>query len=283
MYIYTSRYLLLMMLFLPFRLLSQTDSTHITAPAGKNIFSASVNYQSRLHYYGRTDSLQSSGLFPGLGFELKMGLYASGNFIFIQNAVQPTDYVGTTLEGGYRFSTKHFNGNIFYTQFFYKDKTLLVQAALKSQTGLNFAYTNKIINVNTGASLKFSDKTDAGVAFGLDHIFIIKTKVSKVAFAIAPSAYLNAGTQNFTNTYLKDQDIAGIPVNQQQVTENVRAFNLLDYEFSLPLVVVIGKFNASVTPAFVMPQNLIIVANHPELSEYGKNLFSVTLSAEVRL
>jgi hypothetical protein len=250
----------------------------------KNELNAAVSYQSYLHYFGRADSLKSSGIFPTVGFHLKNGLYAQSNFIFIQNNVQSATYTGATLEGGYRFpQSDHFNGNIFYTQFLYKDKSTLVQSALKSQTGINLAYTNKIVNINGGADLKFSDKTDVGATFGLDHLFIITKGLKNAAIAIDPSVYAYAGTQQFSNTYLKKENFLGFPVSQQNVTENVTQFNILSYEASMPVVLVLGKFNASVIPAYVMPQNLATVAGRPDLSERGQNMFYLTISAGVRL
>ncbi|MDE3143693.1 MAG: hypothetical protein KGL19_06035 [Bacteroidota bacterium] len=268
-----SKYSLLIAMLFPLFCLSQQDSSN-----RKNEFNAGFNFQSKLHYFGRTDSLQSNGLLPNIGFQLKNGLYAQGNFIFVHNALMSTTYAGTTIEAGYKFNqTKHFNGNIFYTQILYKDKMLLPQSALKSQTGINTAYTNKIININMGADLKFSDaQTDIGATAGVDHIFIIHETGSPIAFALDPSAYLYAGTQNFSKTFLQQKDVLGIPVSQQQVTENVNSFNILAYEFSMPVVFVAGKFNASVTPSYVMPQHLL-------QGENGMNLFYVTVGIGVRL
>ena len=107
------RYLLFVMMILPILSFSQESSTKASP---KDEFSASVNYQSALHYFGRTDSLKSSGLFPSVGFQSKTGLYAQGNFIFVQNASQANTYIGTTIEAGYRFpQTTHFSGNLFYS------------------------------------------------------------------------------------------------------------------------------------------------------------------------
>ena len=250
----------------------------------KNVLYGSVNYLTNLHYFGRTDSLKSSGLLPSIGFESKTGLYATGNFIFVNNAVNPTKYVGTSVEAGYRFPTaEHFNGNIFYTQFIYDDKSILVQSALTSQTGINTAFTNKIININIGADLKFSDKTDVGATFGLDHLFIINKGLKNMAFAINPSAYVYAGTQNFSNTYQEQKRNAiGIPYTEQ-TTQKVTNFNILSYEVSLPVVFVAGKFNASITPSYVLPQNLIIIPNNPSQSERGNNMFYATFSVGFRL
>ncbi len=266
-----TRNFFLVAILLPMIVFCQEDSTK------KNVFAASVNYQTKLHYFGRVDSLQSSGLFPTLSVELKNGLYATGNFIFIQNSAQSTTYTGTTIEAGYRFpDAKHFTGNIFYTQFLYKDKSELVQSALKSQAGFNAAYTNKFVNINAGADLKFSDKVDIGATAGFDHLFIVKLG-NKKALAFNPSAYLYAGTQQFSNTYRKNTSgLLGLPSTGQTVTEEVTAFNVLAYEFSSPIVFVAGKFNASVTPSYVIPQQLI-------QGENGKQLFYVSMGIGVRL
>lgn len=249
----------------------------------KNELSAGVNYQSALHYFGRTDSLQSSGLFPTVGFQSSTGLYVQGNFIFVNNKSLPLTYTGTTVEAGYRFpESAHFSGNLFFTKFLYKDKSTLVQSALSSQTGINLNFLNKIANINTGLDLKFSNQTDLGATLGLDHLFLIKTGVPGTAFAIDPSAYLYLGTQEFSTTYLAKRNILGIPVSPN-TTESVKQFNILSYELSVPVVFVSGKFNASVTPAFTIPQNLVTVAGRPDLSERGKNLFYITLGIGVKL
>ncbi|MES2003644.1 MAG: hypothetical protein V4450_03920 [Bacteroidota bacterium] len=274
------KYAWLVMVLLPAFAFAQETETKTTQ---KNELSASVNYQSALHYFGRTDSLQSSGLFPSLGFQSAIGLYAQGNFIFVQNKSVPLNYAGTTIEAGYRFpQTDHFSGNLFYTQFLYKDKSTLVQSALRSQTGINLNYLNKIININSGVDLKFSNKTDIGATIGLDHLFLFNKGMGVSAIAIDPSVYTYFGTQNFSNTYLEKKNLLGFPLTQQTTTQ-VTQFNVLSYEVSMPVVFVSGKFNASVTPSYTMPQNLVTVAGRPDLSERGKNLFYVILSVGVKL
>lgn len=265
---------------LPFISFSQND----TSAPRKNVFTAGATYQSKLHFFGRTDSLQSSGLFPSVGFESKHGLYANSNFIFVNNQATSIDYQGTVIEGGYKFpQRKNFSGNIFYSHFLYEDQSQLVQSALKGQTGINLTWNNKILNVNTGADAKFSNKTDYGLTGGVDHLFIYVIPGTKNAIAINPSFYTYAGTQNFTNTYYKNRQVGGITLGQQKVTEDVKRFKVLAYEASVPLVFVLGKFNASFTGSYVMPQNLVKVNGRPDLTENGKNMFYFSAGVGVRL
>lgn len=255
-----------------------------TAVQKKNEFTASINYQSALHYFGRTDSLKSSGLFPIVGYALKNGLYVQGTAVFIQNPATPFTYTGASAELGYKFpESKHFEGNIFVSKFFYQDQSVLVQSALNAQTGVNLSFKTKYLNFNAGGDLKFSDRTDVGATAGIDHLFVKKIESWKnSAIAIMPSATLNAGTQNFTNTYIEKGNVLGVPVTRER-TEKVQQFSILSYEFSAPVVLVMGKLNAYVVPSYVIPQNLVTVKDRPDLSEKGENMFYITVGLGVRL
>jgi len=270
----------------PLLAFSQND----TSAPRTNVFTAGVNYQSRLHYFGRTDSLKSKGIFGSIGYEIKAGFYTTANLIFVNNSSASFDYTGSIIEAGYKFPrAKNFSGNIAYSRFLYKESSQLVQSSVKSQAEFNFAYNNKIVNVNTSADAKFSDKTDFGLTAGLDRLFIYVIPGTTNAIAINPSFYTYAGSQNFTHTYYKEKKkIPGLGVglgNQadKEISEEVRRFAILAHEFSLPVVFVAGKFNASLTGSYVMPQNLVKVANRPDLSENGKDLFYITAGLGIRL
>ncbi|HEX8331158.1 MAG TPA: hypothetical protein VF622_00980 [Segetibacter sp.] len=279
-----------LILSLPFSVFSQND----TSTPRTNVFTAGVNYQSRLHYFGRTDSLESKGMFGSIGYELKQGFYTNANFIFVNNASTSFDYTGSVIEAGYKFpASRNFSGNIAYSHFLYKESSQLVQSSVKSQAEINLAYNNKIVNVNAGADAKFSDKTDFGLTAGLDRLFIYLIPGTSNAIAINPSFYTYAGSQSFTQTYYekkKKVNVLGLPIgngngnqNGELVSEEVKRFTVLAHEFSLPVVFVAGKFNASFTGSYVMPQNLVTVANRPDLTENGRNMFYFTAGIGVRL
>lgn len=255
--------------------------------SAKNEFSASLNFQSALHYLGRIDSLKSSGLFPAIGLKSKIGLYLNSTFIFIQNPATPLSYTGTILEAGYRFPySKNFSGNVYYNHFLYKDKSVLAQSALKGQAGINTAYNNKIVNVNAGADIKFSNQeTDLGLTAGLDRLFLFTNIIDNAVLAINPSAYIYSGTHKFFKNVKKNNGIGlgnVLPSNSPSI-EQARQFAILAYEVSVPLILVKGKFNAYISPAYVIPQNLVVVSGRPDLSERGDNLFYFTAGIGVRL
>lgn len=251
------------------------DSVKITKTAA-TVFGA-VAFVPNLHYYGRTDSLKSSALLPTILVQFdSSGFYISGSAVFIQNTLQTMDYGAAITEAGYKFGKKKgLAGSIYADKFFYRDKQL-VQSALQAQAGATISYLNKIVNINTGFITAFSNKTDFFASAGADHSF--KFSKGKSVFVITPTAVAGAGTQSFTYSYYKKNNVLGFPLSSQQVTETSRRFNLLSYEFSMPSVWAYRKLFLVITPGYVIPKNVITVAGRPDISERAGNLFYTNLS-----
>ena len=269
-------------------LLFFTAQTQNVEDSAANEFSASVNYQSTLHFMGRVDSLKSSGLFPVIGFKSKTGLYLNSTFIFFANDANPLKYTGTILEAGYHFPYhKNFSGNIYYNHFLYQDKSILEQAALKGQAGVNTTCNNKVININVGGDVKFSNsETDFGFTAGVDRLFLFTGLIENVVLALNPAANIYSGTHNYFKNAKKNngQVLRNLLGNgNSNSVKQAKKFTLLAYEVSVPVILVSGKFNAYISPAYVMPQNLVTVGERPDLSERGSNLFYFAAGVGVRL
>ena len=252
------------------------DSTERTKPQLK----LSLNYNSGLHFFGRTDSLRSTGFFPMAEFWASPNFYINAAPIFVNNALQKMEYAGTVATIGYQYMNEHWLTNINVVKPFYKAEAELVQSALKAQGNLSVTHLNKVANLTLGGDIKLSDKLDFGATAGIDHIIRIENKDNSV-LVFDPSLYAYAGTQQFSRTYTKRQ--AGtlpLPGNgsQQQVTETNTRFNILAYEVSVPVIYAKNKVMVIATPSYVLPQNLITVPNRPDLSERGENMFYTTLT-----
>jgi len=255
---------------------AQSDST------SKVAFKIGAFYNSGLNYYGRTDSLRSSGFFPVAELWLNKNFYLNAAPVFVINSQSNFDYAGTVATAGYRFTDDKFSGNISFVKPFYESGTQLVQSALKAQFSTLFTWSNKVININAGGDVKFSDKVDLGASGGIDHIFR-KEFPDRSVLVLDPSLYVHAGTQQFTKTYYKQSSFLFFPGVEQTVTENVRKFNILSYEFSMPVVFAKGKFQLIAIPAYVIPQNLITVQDRPDLSERGREMFYATVGVKLSL
>jgi hypothetical protein len=263
---------LLSLLFCQFAF-AQTDSIE----KQKAKFKLGINYNSGLNYFGRTDSLKSTGFFPQAELWFTKDIYVNAAPVFVNNAVQSMEYAGTITSLGYLHVTSKSITNLYLVKPFYKANTQLVQSALQAQTGISLSSLNKVLNLTGGADIKFSDKIDLGATAGLDHL-IRKEFQNKNVLVVDPSFYAYAGTQNFTNTYYKKKtDFLLFPGTTEQVTKDVKKFNVLAYEFSVPVVYVQGKWMALLTPSYILPQNLITVPGRSDLSERGQNMFYATM------
>lgn len=230
----------------------------------------------KLHYFGRVDSLKSSALLPTLLLQFDSAhLYASGTAIFLKNNIESLSYAGTIAEAGYRFGKqKGFAGNLFANKFFY-NTTSLPQSSLKEQAGINLNYLNKTVNVTSSATAAFSNRTDFFASGGLNHVFKIVKKNN--VFLFTPTAVVNAGTQNFTEK--KTQGGIGGVIPGSTQTNGVREFNILSYDFSLPIIWAHKKLFIIATPTYVLPQNLLSKSAGAQTTEMGKNLFFVNIAA----
>jgi hypothetical protein len=263
-------------LLLPVLSKAQDDSAR-----SKTTFRLGVFHNSHLNYYGRTDSLRSRGFFPLAEIWFGKNVYINAAPVFVSNAVQNLAYAGTVTTAGYQFNDQSkWAGNFYLVKPFYKEDSRLVQSALKAQVSGTLTRLGKLINITAGGDIKFSNKTDFGAMAGVDHLFRFEWP-GKTVLVIDPSAYLHAGTQQFTNTYYKKTNFLLFPGVEQEVSEQVKKFNILSYEFSMPIILAKGKFQFLLIPAYVMPQNLITTAGRPDLSEKGENLFYATLGAKV--
>ena len=256
---------------------AQTSNTKGDSTGSKAQFKLSVNYNSNLNYYGRTDSLKSTGVFPLAELWFTPKFYINAAPIFVNNKVQSFDYAGTVATIGYQNVTDKWISSLYLLKPFYKKSSGLVQSALKAQAGASFSSLNKVLNINFGGDIKLSDKVDFGLSAGLDHLIRIENRDNSV-LVIDPSFYAYAGTQNFSNSYIKKS--AGsllFPSSGSRVTENVTRFNVLAYEASVPLIYANGKWMVLFTPSYVIPQNLVTVEGRPDLSERGEKLFYATV------
>jgi hypothetical protein len=240
-------------------------------------FKIAVNYCSGLNYFGRTDSLKSAGVFPQAEIWFSKNLYASATPVFVNNALQSMEYEGTLMNLGYLHTTDKWITNFYLLKPFYKRSSQLIQSALKAQSGVSVSRLNPVLNLTLGADIKLSDKIDFGTTAGVDHL-IRKEFQSHSVLVVDPSFYAYAGTENFSSTYYKKKPgFLFLPGTTEEVNESFTKFNILAYEFSLPVVYAKGNWMVLFTPSYILPQNLLTVSGRPDLSEKGQNIFYATI------
>lgn len=271
------RHILLLLTILPYLTQAQvTDTTKKDSTKTHLVIGAT--YNSGMNYYGRVDSLKSSGMYPFVGIAFKNGLYVNSTFVFIHNSLT-TEYAATLLEAGYNFKNKQGNwaGTLSAARYFYQTNTGLVESAIKEVASASITNLNKVLDVTVGVDTKFSNEADPGAQAGLDHIIkFIHLFNQKDVLVLDPSAYVYAGTQSFTQTYYQEQHFLIFPTGEQAITQNSRKFGVLAYEASLPIVYAYKKLNLILSPAYILPENVIA-------PESANNLFYITATVKFTL
>ncbi len=252
---------------------SKAQTTDSTENEGVQ-FKLSINYNSGLNYYGRTDSLKSTGVFPMAEVWFTPKIYINATPVFIHNKVQSLAYAGSVASIGYLNITEKWISNLYLLKPFYKESSELVQSALKAQAGASFTALNKVINMSFGADVKYSDQIDYGALVGVDHIFRFEKDNS--VFVVDPTFNVNAGTQNFTTSYKKKT--GRLFPREEEITKTNKKFNILSFEASVPVIYTKDQMEFIATPSYVIPQNLMQVPNRTDLSEMGRNMFYTTLT-----
>jgi hypothetical protein len=263
---------------------AQKATTDTTEKTAKPQFKLSLNYNTGLNYFGRTDSLKSSGLFPLAELWITPEFYVNAAPIFVNNAIQKFEYAGSVATIGYQKVTHKWITGAFISKPVYKESSELVQSALTLQSGANASFLNKFINLNIGGNIMFGDKADFSATGGIDHLFRIENKDNSV-IVLDPGVYVYGASQNFQRSYNKKNNsrFLNFPANEQTVTEEVSSFSILAYELTMPVVYAKEHWMFVATPSYVMPRNLITVADRPDLSERGQNMFYATLTAKYTL
>ena len=241
-----------------------------------------LTYNSTMNYYGRTDSLKSSGIYPFIGISLKGGLYANATFIFIQNSQQRA-YAATVLEGGYNFDSKngHWAGNLSATKYYYQENTDLVQSVIKGTAAASLTNLNKIINVTVEADVRFSAKVDEGLQGALDHTIRFRRLLSTAdVLVIDPTGTVYTGTQHFTQTFLEQQKFLFLPAGEEALSKSSQEFSVLAYEASLPIVYGYKGLNLILDPAYILPQHVL---NAGGVVTTVGGLFYFTVTAKINL
>ena len=84
-------------------------------------FKFGLNYNSTLNYYGRTDSLRSSGFFPMAELWFNEKFYINAAPVFVNNASASFDYAGTVAAIGLmnNYDDKWLS-NIYFLKPFYE-------------------------------------------------------------------------------------------------------------------------------------------------------------------
>lgn len=225
--------------------LAQTDTEKPdTSTTKKTTLTLAAIYTSNASYYGQTADRRLPYILGNATFRLPSQLSFS---ISSYKLLDSTSGITATILGaGYDFKlAKNLSSSINYSHTFYASNSPLLQASNPDNASASISYAYWL---TTGLTLDyaFGSQNDGFLTFSNSKQFNLGSFSDKDEITLEPTIEIVGGTQHFYETYTKEEQIRQkkligiIPTQPPQTkttstTTSTTKFNLLSYNFSLPL------------------------------------------------
>jgi hypothetical protein len=250
--------LLLILLFLGISGFSQVTDTIKDTTKDVSTLTFNLNYSTNTVFVGRKDANYKSYLNPGLTYLNKTGLYVSLNTDYYPELKtnKLTDY---SFQAGYQFKlSEQLSGSVYFSTLHSNSNSAKINAGVGSSLGTTFSYDNDILNIGTGFDYskgKFNDLTlTPNINKNIDFSF---GTFYQFDASIVPTLTFSFGSQNFYRYYLIDR-VYKSPLVIARIDEHIgemKKFQLLDYEFSIPCSLSFNSLTFTLTPYYIIPVN----------------------------
>jgi hypothetical protein len=267
--------------FTSFAFISITDSLAIktdTLPKvdtlSKHAFTPEIGYGSNSVFFGRSGPERLPFFSAGLTYSFNSSLWFSINNNTILSNTQGINFQDLSVGYSKELSSR-ITGSLSFTHSMFKEESLLLQSAstniADAFVGVDFGYIYTSVGFMTvfGATNDYFLVLSNSRYFAIDSVFSKKDVVS-----IEPSFGIIAGTQNFASAYSENILDAYYQTNPTPLgpgkpgggkpggtttttTKSASDFNVLAYEFNLPLTYTINNFAVELNWKYIIPSNVL--------------------------
>lgn len=233
---------------------AQTDSTAMDSASSKSTLTLAAVYSNNASYYGQRAAEKIPYVAVAANYQLISGFYFTGQTYKLLNDKNSTLSAGS-LGAGVNFKVaKNLTTDLNYSHSFYAANSPLLQAANADNASIVLSYDSWFTTSLTG-DYAFGKVNDAFVTAAFSKQISLFSMGKKDVVTITPSAEVVGGTQHFYQTYIKEKKIRdsilrNLPApalgrpnpNRHIDTVMTTAFNILSYNFKLPLDYNRGKY-----------------------------------------
>ena len=259
--------------------LAQTDSTAVDSASSKSTLTLAAVYSNDASYYGQRAAEKIPYAAVAVNYQLPSGIYFTGQTYKLLNDNNSTLSAGS-LGAGVNFKlAKNLTTDLSYSHSFYAVNSPLLQAANADNASVSLSFEKWLTTSLTG-DYAFGKTSDAFVTAAISKQISLFSIGKKDVVTITPLANIVGGTQHFYQTYIKEKKIRDsllgvlpVPIfgrpNSNQHTDTVMttAFNLLSYNFKLPLAY--NRGNYVIEAAY----QLSLLSDHVQASTGNVNSF----------
>ena len=238
--------------------ISRTVHTTVPAPSHSHL-EINMSYQSDDVYNGRKNTTIIPLLTPRISYIFKYGLQLDASVGY--NLNDPTPQTNQyTLDGTYNFSPAkgNYSSSVTVSTFIYNKQSGSISAEQKGSLEIDNSYDFNIIEPSLYLTWSFGGGNDYGATFSLQHEFdILKNKMN-----ITPTVNINAGTQNFLDSYYRNRKYKIHTKDDSALYQNVTVYGhvldagkfiILNYEMALPINFSTGRWTFNFTPNYSIP------------------------------
>jgi hypothetical protein len=237
--------------------------------------SAGLQFISNQTYAGRTDSLKLPVVIPEFNLEFPHGFFINTKG-YLNLSGGKTSFDGVSIEPGYEFSKKNWNGSFSVIKNFMSDSSNLIIAPVNASLEFYLNKETKFITPYIGSEYVFSaEGNDLIVYGGLSKNIRLSRTDAKADFDVEPSLGLTGGSQNFYYSFLKSYASNGqsrgsgkgkgrggsgsttTTSGSSTAQQESKTFSLLSSSFELPFTLTAHTFKWITTPALELPVNLL--------------------------
>jgi len=258
---------------------SHKDSTAAKPDtAKKSNLEVKVGFTNNTVFLGRTDSVATASYNLGLTYTLKCGIFFAGSVNYIPSR-QFDKLDGGSLETGYNFDVNNLSGGIALSKYFASFNSTQLISSLDATVRASLSYDLfEVVTPSVEAEYALA-KSGGGNDFllntGLEHEFgFDKVFYAHDHLGVSPAFHINSGTQNFYTTYIVRKKASagkralhasvkgngkGVSVNATTgkgstttKTTSSNKFQILDYEWSVPISYGLKKFTFEFAPTYAI-------------------------------
>jgi hypothetical protein len=237
--------------------------------ASKTTLTLAAIYSNNVSYYGQSTSDKLPYLLGNATLRLPDGIYCSAGAYKLTNiggGISETD-----LGVGYAHDfSEQFNADISFTRSFFPKNSPLLQASNENNANFTANYNWPWFKSSLSADYAFGQENDFFVGFSNSkNIDLCTVFDENDQLSIEPAVEIVAGTQHFFNTYkqekIKRNNGKGNGAangngngKTETITTSKSSFNVLTYNFKLPLTYSRSVYLAEIAYQFSLISNTAI-------------------------
>ena len=218
-------------------------------------------YNSDIVFLGRKSPIKSPYFSVSAGYYHKSGLFINGIISYLATSgAKRLDLF--TASGGYDYYKRNLTAGISATGYVFNNKSYTAKSALTGNLNVYADYDFDIVEVYLDGTAYFSNQSDFIFSASVSHNFYTDNGNLK----IRPAFSFYGGTQNYYSNYNNNLQF-GRHMNNNGSPASIGMmgggfFNVLNYEFSVPITYGVKSFQITFLPLYAIPVNAALITDN---------------------